>query len=294
MRVAGRVPSKTVQVVKLGPGDEARLDAFLLPRAESSMFLLTHRQGGLVDEGKPQQAIWVAAIEDSTIAGVAAHSTNGWLHLQASNHADVLAREATRISARPVKAIVGPYPEMLRARAALGMDDRPAEITSRQELFALQLAKLRVPAALVDGRVTCRHSRDDELDLLARWRAEYLAEAMGTKPGAELDAAARRDVTSLHGKRDLFVLVADGATVCCGAFNARVPGMVQVGGVYTPPESRGRGYARAVVAGQLVEAREQGASRSILFTDTPAARVAYLAIGFEIVGEFGFVFFSYA
>jgi predicted GNAT family acetyltransferase len=73
-----------------------------------------------------------------------------------------------------------------------------------------------------------------------------------------------------------------------------LPDCVQVGGVYTPPELRGRGYARAVVAASLLAARDAGVERSILFTgqDNDFARRAYLALGYEVVGEYGIAFFA--
>jgi predicted GNAT family acetyltransferase len=77
-------------------------------------------------------------------------------------------------------------------------------------------------------------------------------------------------------------------------FNARLPDMVQVGGVYTPPEARGRGYARTAVALCLRAARERGVRRAILFTgedNIPAIR-AYRALGFERIGDFAIVLLS--
>src|SRR5438552_10624203 len=74
-------------------------------------------------------------------------------------------------------------------------------------------------------------------------------------------------------------------------FNAMLPDIVQIGGVWTPPEFRGRGYARAVVAGSLLAARKQGVARAVLFAD-PAnerARRAYQFLGFRIVGDYGLV-----
>lgn len=72
-------------------------------------------------------------------------------------------------------------------------------------------------------------------------------------------------------------------------FNAALPDVVQVGGVWTPPPWRRRGYARAVVAGSLLAARAEGVPRSVLFTgeeNIPAQR-AYAAIGYRRVGDWG-------
>jgi predicted GNAT family acetyltransferase len=58
--------------------------------------------------------------------------------------------------------------------------------------------------------------------------------------------------------------------------------------VYTPPELRSRGYGRAVVAASLLDARAEGAERTILFTpveNIPAQR-AYEALGYRHIGDY--------
>ncbi len=71
-------------------------------------------------------------------------------------------------------------------------------------------------------------------------------------------------------------------------FNARIAEVVQVGGVYTPPELRSRGYGRCAVAASLRDTRSAGARRAILFTDVdnhPAIRV-YESLGFRRIGNY--------
>ena len=58
----------------LQPGDEAALEAFLLPRIETSMFLLGNmRAVGLVDGGGFLEGSYVAANDGDKIVGVVAH-----------------------------------------------------------------------------------------------------------------------------------------------------------------------------------------------------------------------------
>ena len=85
-----------------------------------------------------------------------------------------------------------------------------------------------------------------------------------------------------------FVLLARGRPVSTTAFNATVPDMVQVGGVFTPPQLRGRGYTRTIVAHSLVDATRQGATRAVLFAarGNGSSQRAYRALGFEQVGPF--------
>jgi predicted GNAT family acetyltransferase len=90
-------------------------------------------------------------------------------------------------------------------------------------------------------------------------------------------------------------MLVDGSDIVAyAAFNAALPEIVQLGGVWTPPERRGRGYGRAVVAGALLAARDGGAQRAVLFTgdDNVAAKRAYAALGFRRVGDWGLVLFA--
>ena len=276
----------------LRPGDEAALDAFLAAHADTSMFLRGNaRSTGLVDHGGPMEATYAASIEGGSITGVAAHCWNGMVLVQAPRHAPDVARAAVQHSGRPVTGFSGPWSQVVAARAALGLAGAPAVKDSRDELYALDLHRLVVPALLASGAVRCRHPQSDELELLAEWRARFSVEALGATDGAELRRASHADVRLQHERGADWVLVDGKTPVAYSVFNAMLPDIVQIGGVWTPPECRGRGYARSVVAGSLVAARKQGVARAVLFADplNAAARAAYLSIGFAIVGDYGLV-----
>jgi GNAT superfamily N-acetyltransferase len=202
-----------------------------------------------------------------------------------------VARDAVARSGRDVHALLGPHALTVAARAALGLADRPVRMDSREDLFALSLDALRVPPPLADGRWLCRRPVDGDREELARWSVAYEVEALYVTRTPEDEAEALRDFRPAASQ---WVLVADGERVATTRFNAELPDTVQVGGVYTPPARRGRGFARAAVAGSLLDARARGATRSILFTDEHnyAARSAYLALGYEIVGDYGIVIFA--
>src|SRR2546430_16119428 len=103
-------------------------------------------------------------------------------------------------------------------------------------------------------------------------------------PYTTLFRSSRDDVLLQHERGTDWLLVAGETPVSYAVFNAMLPEVVQIGGVWTPPEFRGRGYARGVVAGSLVAARKHGVHRADLFAD-PAhytTRRAYLYFGFRI------------
>ena len=137
-------------------------------------------------------------------------------------------------------------------------------------------------------RLRCRHPEERELELLTEWRVCFSIEALGATDGPDLRAASRADVRLLHQRSADWLLLARDTPVSYSVFNAMLPEIVQIGGVWTPPDLRGRGYARAVVAGSLLAARKQGVARAVLFADplNASAKRAYLALGFRIVGDY--------
>ena len=60
------------------------------------------------------------------------------------------------------------------------------------------------------------------------------------------------------------------------------------------PELRRRGYARAVVASSLLDARAEGTDKAILFTgeNNVAAQKAYESLGFRHIGHYRLVLLS--
>ncbi len=276
----------------LGAADAAAFEAFLAPRADSSLFLLANaRRAGFADAGRPFEGTYAGIFEGEHLAAVAAHFWNGIVALQAPDHLEEVVRCACRASGRAVAGLTGPHEQVTAARRALRLTARPAAVEAPEGLFALNLSELSVPGALSSGLVRCRPPRPEELSLVTVWRAAYRREVLGEPPGRSSEDAAREDVEALEAAGAHWLLTADGAPVAYSAFNARLPEIVQVGGVWTPPELRGRGYARAVVAGSLLTARAAGAGRAILFTENPAAERAYVAIGFRRVGTYGLVIF---
>lgn len=273
----------------LETGDEAALEAFLLPLLDSSMFLLGNmRAAGLDDEGQLYQGTYVADWQADKIAGVAAHYWNGNLVLQAPARLAALCRAAMEASGRPLRGLVGPAGQVEAAR--LGLDVAPAQIQLDEEehLYSLDLAELKVPAGLSAGQVRGRRIEPRDVDLVTAWRVAFSLESLGEKESPALWSQCRASVEWGMGERRIWLLEDESQPVSTTAFNTAIREAVQVGGVWTPPELRGRGYARAAVAASLLAARDEGAERGVLFTgkgNLPAQR-AYEALGFANVGDY--------
>lgn len=280
--------AKTADMIRLlGPGDEAALEAFLFRHAETSMFLRSNAHAaGLVDRGEPLQATYAALVEEGVVEAVVAHCWNGMVLVQAPRALPALIAEARRATGRAIAGVTGPYEQVREAANVLGLTaSRPA----RDVLLTLALDALQVPEPLARGEVICRRPRPDELELLTDWRCDYLVETGLQQPGPRLREISREGIRLSHSREADFVLEEGGQPVAYSAFNAQLPDIVQIGGVWTPPALRRGGKARSVVAGSLLMARKAGVRRAVLFTqetNVPAQR-AYESLGFRAAGDYG-------
>jgi len=247
------------------------------------------RQVGLGWSGKRYEAQYMLAWRETSVVGVVGHAWNGMLVVQADEAVAELARATLAWSGRPVAGFAGPLEQVVEARAALGLAGAKASLDSDEVLMSLPLDEMQVPSPLVDGRVRGRRALAADRDLLVKWRIGYTLETLGKVPGPEVDADAADVIDAALAQDRIWVLEDGDVRVAMTSFNAMLPDCVQVGGVYTPPALRGRGYARAVVAASLFDQRGRGVRRAVLFTAGANAQAAYRAIGFVATGRFGLV-----
>lgn len=277
-----------MEIRQLGDRDRAAVDAFLLQHADSSMFLRSNiLRCGFAYSGKVYEGTYVGAVDAGRVHAMIGHSWNGMLLVQAPIHADALAHEIVRVSGRAVTGFSGPLEHVNRVRAALKRGDLPVQLDAAESLYSLELEALRTPAPVPE--VLCRPARPEDRARLIRFRLAYELETLG---GTDDDAARARAVAFLDGQLDadrVWVAIAGGEIVSMSAFNAALPDIVQLGGIFTPPELRGRGHAKRAIAAQLTAARAAGAGRSVLFTQNPSAIRCYEALGFERTGDFALV-----
>jgi GNAT superfamily N-acetyltransferase len=116
-----------------------------------------------------------------------------------------------------------------------------------------------------------------------RVQAEYVVRYGGP------DASAI-DGTQFEPPEGLFLVAwADGQPVACGGFRRHDASTVEVKRMYVPPEHRGHGYARVVLAGLEERARAAGYATVILETGDaqPEAIALYGSSGYAPVEAFG-------
>jgi RimJ/RimL family protein N-acetyltransferase len=272
-----------------GSTEVAALDAFLAARAEGSMFPLAnlrahglgHGQGG---EDAHATRFWIAEGADG-IAGALGMTAGGMLMPQWPD--GDWTRALPALTGARIEGAVGPSDQVRPLLAALGLDGAPRRSDTDQPSFALDLADLTVP----DGPGDLHPLSSADLPWLIDWRTAYAAEVQGaTGPAARVRAGAEVRGWLSAGRHRVLRVAGDPVAIC--GFNAALPGIVQVGGVFTPPPLRGRGHARRAVALHLAEAGAAGVTRAVLFAASDAAARAYVAIGFRRTGTVAVVLFD--
>jgi RimJ/RimL family protein N-acetyltransferase len=282
-----------IEIKILGIGDEPALESFLFPRVDSSMFLIGNmRVAGLVDKGGIYQGTYAAAFENGKMVGVVAHFWNENVLSQSPiQHLNALWRAAVTESGRPVRGIIGPDDQVEHIKQAMALRYGQIRLDETEDLYGLSLSQLILPRALREGTVHGRRIEEKDLDLATQWRIDYSLEALGERDSQMLRHQCRITMEQSMQEGRTWILEADGRPVSSSSFNAVITEAVQIGGVWTPPQLRSRGYARSAVAASLVDAIKEKIDKAILFTGVKniPAQKAYLSLGFEQVGDYRIV-----
>lgn len=269
-----------------GPDDRAAVEGLLTARIDQAMFPLTNlREHGLGQGDFPSphdHATRIWRTGNSLIA-----LTRAGMILPLLDGSPDLTELPATLNGLTVIGAVGPSTSVRPVLKALRLDRHPTFTDRDEPGFGLDLASQSVPG--VPG-TTLRPITPADLPLVTGWRETYIGEVMGST-GPEARAKAETDIASYLARDSHRLLIHHDKPVAMTGFNAILPEIVQVGGVYTPPDLRNRGYARTAVALHLAEARAQGCTRAVLFAATPAAARAYIAIGFQPAADFALVLF---
>lgn len=275
---------------KASQGDLQAIEAFLAPRVATSMFLSGNlRDHGLNASGNPKATTVWLSVQDGEVTGVFGLTETGYFMFEAPKFAPgdgPALRQA--LSGRQISSLTGEAGQAERLLMALELDREQIGFSDEEPHFSLQLRDLQMPS----GGSTLRPMHAEDVPLITEWRHAYDKEIFGSTDLPEIrqrsTARAEALVDSGRGR----ILELGGLPVAMTAFNAVLPEAVQIGGVYTPPGQRSRGFARRAVALHLAEAHEEGVQQAILFASGAAAIRAYQKLGFERIGDYRIIEFD--
>lgn len=158
------------------------------------------------------------------------------------------------------------------------LSGQASQVGMRQCVYQLDAV---IPVGGVAGSM--RLARDDEADRLTAWMDAFQVEALGMSDLAR--SALLVDLYRQGSGRGLHVWEDDGEIVAMAGYTGETPHGIRVNAVYTPPGSRRRGYASALVAALSQYLLDKGYAFCFLFTDldNPTSNKIYQNIGYQPV-----------
>ncbi len=269
-----------------GPQDLPEVEAWLARAPHLAMFPLSNlRQHGIGGDHPQRLTLWLTR-QGGAVRDVLALSKAGMvMPLLPSGD---FAAAAGVLRGHSVTGLIGAAGWVRPLQAALGL--RTALMLDQDEPhFLLSLADLRPQP----GPGTLAPLAEAPVGVIKDWIATYVRETMRMpEPGipAEVEGRYQR---YLSGGNHL-CLMEGGRPLSMTGFNARLPDIAQIGGVFTPEALRGRGLARRAVALHLAQARDAGVTQATLFAASDAAASAYRGVGFEQVGMWSLILLAQA
>jgi RimJ/RimL family protein N-acetyltransferase len=258
--------------------DRPAIEAFLRTCIDTAMFPLSNLAAYGMSGGHPYaMRFWLPG---DPVIGVLGITDSGMIMPVLSPE---MAQDAARcLSGAEFIGILGQADSAVALRHALGLDAAPTRLAKVEPHFALTLADMRMPET---HGLRLTPFAAAPFELMVEWAAAYDVEALGAAPERAM-AEAETNVAHWIVSDSHRILWRGDTPVARTGFNAQLPDIVQIGGVYVPPEMRGHGYARAAVALHLQEAQQRGVTRTTLFSASDIAARAYRAIGFQQIGHF--------
>ncbi len=279
-----------MKIKKLSNQHKEVAQNFLKNYVYSSMFLLGNiNQAGLEYTGERFSGeYWAAFDETDEMRGILAHFWNGNLMAQAPDQTalQALTDHFLKEVSRPIAGMIGESKATNHVLQKLNLPAASFSANRSEDLYQLHLNDLKLPASALNGELKIILAAEAKADLLFEWFKNYELEALGSISSENHDEHIHNRVRQAQETKDIWVLLRNGEPVALSGFNSRLPEIVQVGPVWTPPEYRNQGYARTLLAFTLQKEKQEGLQKSVLFTDSPAAAKAYEAIGYKKNGSF--------
>jgi predicted GNAT family acetyltransferase len=124
----------------------------------------------------------------------------------------------------------------------------------------------------------------DDIDLLVDWQMAFVEEAVPSdkRPREAMERTMRARLEMPPDVAGRLVWEDGGLPVALAGYGNATPNSMRIGGVYTPPEHRRRGYGGAVTAAASQKVLDLGKKFVTLFTDlsNPTSNHIYQEIGF--------------
>jgi uncharacterized protein len=276
MGVGGPVP-----FVKLDETDYDDALSYALKAPEMNVVLINNLvRFGMEQGNSPFNADYVGNRGPSGLEAVAALYNLGPLFFRADSPASTsgMAECIAGLGRTPV------YTAGTRANVEVFLSELGSAVEVAPRVILSEYMVLRGETLKVQPGGTARAAVPEDMDDLVRLQSDFEMEALGNNL---VEEDSLRQLLSYQLTEGAAVVVErDGRIVSKAEATVAEPHAALVGGVYTVPEERGRGFSTACI-GALCDAclRRVPAVGLNVFVDNHSARRVYFKTGFEVVEE---------
>lgn len=274
----------------LSEEDRPAVRHYLAGRLVECLFLASNLENyGLEDDGSHWSGTWLGYHEGHELKAVAQLVNQGSL-LVAISVAEAVPALAHAIRARDYEPlrILGMRPEVEDIHAALHAEGDYPIREVRDSLLQVLTPETFEPRQASGMRL----ATIEDVPKLLEWKRRFRVEAMGDDPSWVDDEVLKKSlVLTIEGDRQ-YVLEVGGRLVSMARLNARTRRMAQLGGVYTPPEERGNGYASRLISAlcqRVLEEEKLEAMALMVEESKETASRIYRRLGFLGLGCYRFL-----
>lgn len=280
-----------MNVRKLGNQDHATLKKFLEPFQGKALFLLNNMSvAGLDYTGQTYGGeYWACFNSSGKITSVLAHYWNGNIIVQ-SDHIDSLTQTFDyflKERTRPIAGLLGPSQYISAIIDSLKLDHDAFTINAKEGLYVLDILK-QFKKYLPDEpqNYSLKKAQDINQDLLIDWIKGFDIQALKKPDNKDTYRNAKRRAQNIVSDGFGFILTYSDVPVSLCNSNARFKDICRIGPVWTPPEHRGKKYARILLSKVINHLfQKYGIRTATLITENPAALNVYQSTGFQHIGK---------
>ncbi len=269
-------------MIRATEADRAEIEAFLMPRAEFAMFPLNNLARHGMAGGHPYAVVVWLARAQGAVTDVLAQTEAGMV-MPCLPSGDYTAA-ARALRGRAVSGFVGPKADVRGVEAALTLRGVIKTLDHDEPHFLLSLDTMVMP----DGPGQIVPLTAAPPATIKAWMLDYQLAALNT-PADQAEQRVADSYAQSTAQGSQVVLMDGDIPLAMTGFNARLPAIVQIGGVYTPPALRGRGLARRALALHLAQVQATGVQKATLFSASAMAARAYRALGFREIGAWSLI-----